>query len=93
MCALQTTSGYALSYVDFLLDMFSAAEDTDAAAIMPWELVPFHVTNSNGGYDFGIDSATFGAVAQMVEYQLERVRPTLVSTQVDVHTCCVYGRS
>lgn len=65
---------YNISYVDYLLDMFSLAEETDAGAIMPWELVPFHTTA--GHFDFGIDDATFGAFAQMVEYQLERVRPS-----------------
>ncbi len=71
LSVLQTTMG--IFYVDFLLDMFSAAEQTDAASIAPWELVPFHTTAGN--FDFGIDDATFGAVAQMVEYQHERVRP------------------
>ena len=70
MAAQSTYAG--ISYVDFLLDMFSAAEDTDAASIAPWELVPYHTTAGN--FDFGIDDATFGAVAQMVEYQHQRVR-------------------
>lgn len=74
-CACAPQSTYDIFYVDFLLAMFAAAEATDAAAIMPWELVPFHTTAGN--YDFGIDDATFGAVAQMVEYQLTRVRPTM----------------
>ena len=72
LCA-PVQSTYDVFYVDYLLDMFAPAEQTDAAAIMPWELVPFHTTAGN--YDFGIDDATFGAVAQMVQYQLDRVRP------------------
>ena len=53
--------------------MFSLAERTDAAAIMPWELVPFHTTAGN--YDFGIDDEAFGAVSQMVQYLRDKVCP------------------
>lgn len=78
MCVLQPK--YEISYVDYLLGVFSAAEQTDAAAIMPWQLVPFHTTAA--GYDFGIDDAAFGAVAQMVQYYHDKARPGPVCLHV-----------
>ena len=59
----------------FLKAMFSAGERAGAAAIMPWELVPWHVNpNASGGFDFGIDDPSFGPIAQMIQYMDNKVR-------------------
>ena len=60
----------------FLADMFSAAEKAGAAAIMPWELVPWHVApTASGGFDFGIDDESFAPAVQMVSWMKTRVLP------------------
>ena len=58
--------------------MFSAAEKAGAAAIMPWELVPWHVApTASGGFDFGIDDESFAPAVQMVNWMKTRVLPLL----------------
>lgn len=58
--------------------MFSAAEKAGAAAIMPWELVPWHVApTSSGGFDFGIDDPSFAPAVQMIAWMQTRVLPLL----------------
>jgi len=60
---------------EFLKAMFSAGERAGAAAMMPWELVAWHVNpNASGGFDFGIDDPSFGPVTQMIEYMQNKVR-------------------
>ena len=58
--------------------MFSAAEKAGAAAIMAWELVPWHVAPSaSGGFDFGIDDPSFAPAVQMISWMQTRVLPLL----------------
>lgn len=60
----------------FFADMFSAAEKAGAAAIMPWELVPWHVApTASGGFDFGIDDESFPPAVQMISWMKTRVLP------------------
>lgn len=44
--------------------------------MMPWELVAWHVNpNASGGFDFGIDDASFGPVSDMVTSMNKKVSP------------------
>lgn len=68
-------SAYPVYRPDYYAALFSAAQRSDAKAMMPWELVPWHVAASDsGGYDFGIDDVSFGPVSDAIAYQKQRVR-------------------
>jgi hypothetical protein len=50
--------------------LFSDAMKARAVAMMPWELVPWHVAKSDsGGFDFGTDDPSFGPVSDAIAYQ------------------------
>ena len=71
-CAPQLA--YPYPRPQFLSAMFSAGERAGAAAMMPWELVAWHVNpNASGGFDFGIDDPSFGPVTQMIQYMNDKV--------------------
>ena len=74
VCVLQADA-YPIYRPDFYKYLFSAAQRSDAKAMMPWELVPWHVNaRDSGGYDFGIDDVSFGPVSAAIAYQKSRVR-------------------
>ncbi len=67
-------SAYAIYRPEFYTALFSAAQRSDAKAMMPWELVGWHVApTDSGGYDFGIDDISFGPVSAAIAYQKQRV--------------------
>ena len=67
-------SAYPVYRPDYYTELFSAAQRSDAKAMMPWELVAWHVApTDSGGYDFGIDDVSFGPVAAAIAYQKNRV--------------------
>ena len=66
---------YPIPRTEYLSAMFEAGLQAGAAAIMPWELVAWHVRpNASSGFDFGVDDSSFGPVTQMVEQLYHRVR-------------------
>ena len=66
---------YPIPRTEYLSAMFEAGLQAGAAAIMPWELVAWHVQpNASTGFDFGVDDSSFGPVTQMVEELYHRVR-------------------
>ncbi|EIE21346.1 glycoside hydrolase [Coccomyxa subellipsoidea C-169] len=66
-------NAYPLYRPDFYTYLFSAAQRSDAKAMMPWELVAWHVdARDSGGYDFGIDDVSFGPVSAAIAYQKNR---------------------
>ena len=68
---------YPIPRTEYLSAMFEAGLQAGAAAIMPWELVAWHVRpNASSGFDFGVDDSSFGPVTQMVEQLYHRVRHT-----------------
>ena len=72
LVCLQLT--YPVPRPQFLREMFSVGERAGASAMMPWELVAWHVNpNASGGFDFGIDDASFGPVSEMVMYMNKKV--------------------
>ena len=63
---------------------YAAAQANDHAAMLPWQLLPWHVDLTNsGGYDFGTDDPTYlGPVVQAQNYQNARVGAlTLIAEQ------------
>ena len=87
ICDLQP-SAYAVYRPDFFAALFSAAQRSDAKAMMPWELVPWHVApTDSGGYDFGIDDVSFGPVSDAIAYQKRRVRVFRASLQEASFAC------
>ncbi len=65
---------YRVPRPQFLREMFSVGEKAGASAILPWELVAWHVNpDASGGFDFGIDDASFGPVSEMVTYMQNKV--------------------
>lgn len=67
-----TQATYNISLLTFYTEMFSAAEESGASALMPWQLIPWDVTFVS--YDFSINDPAFAAVQQMITYQQQRVR-------------------
>lgn len=68
-------SDYHIYRPDYYTILFSAAERSDAKAMMPWELVAWHVPASDSsGFDFGVDDVSFGPVSAAIAYQKQRVR-------------------
>ena len=66
---------YPIPRTEYLSAMFEAGLQAGAAAIMPWELVAWHVRpNASSGFDFGVDDSSFGPVTQMVEQMYHSVR-------------------
>ena len=55
---------------------YAAAQANDYAAMLPWQLLPWHVDPANsGGYDYGTDDPTYlGPIVQAQNYQSARVR-------------------
>ena len=77
LSALSATqpSAYAVYRPEFYNALFTAAQQSNAKATMPWELVPWHVpVTDSGGYDFGIDDVSFGPVSAAINYQKQMVR-------------------
>lgn len=66
--------GYNIPPPLYYKKLFSAAQRSDVVAMMPWELVPWHVAAADsGGYDFGIDDVSFGPISDAIAYQKARV--------------------
>lgn len=63
---------YNITLLNFLTEMFTAAEESGASGIMPWMLIPWDVTFVS--YDFSINDPACAAVADMIAYQAQRVR-------------------
>ena len=65
---------YALYRPDFFAAAFSAAKAADAKAMMPWELVAWHVApTDSGGFDFGPDDVSYIPVASAIASQHSKV--------------------
>ncbi|CAL8463202.1 g2736 [Coccomyxa elongata] len=82
-------SVYPIYRPDFYTELFSAAQHSDAKAMMPWELVAWHVApTDSGGYDFGIDDVSFGPVSAAISYQKQRTAACASGTCPNVTAPC-----
>ena len=74
MCLLQPSS-YAIYRPDYYAAAFGAAKAADAKAMLPWELVAWHVApTDSGGFDFGPDDVSYAPVASAIAYQKTKVK-------------------
>jgi hypothetical protein len=73
LCLLQPSS-YAIYRPDYYAAAFGAAKAADAKAMLPWELVAWHVApTDSGGFDFGPDDVSYAPVASAIAYQKTKV--------------------
>ncbi|CAL8463194.1 g2728 [Coccomyxa elongata] len=80
---------YAVSRPEFLKALFSAAQRSNAKAMLPWELVPWHVpATEHDGYDFGIDDVSFGPVSAAIKYQQQMTAACASGTCPSVPAPC-----
>ena len=77
LCWWQAQASYDLPLAQFMAEALPAAEETGAAAIMPYKLIPYPYPYDSAFYEFGTDSDAYTyAVSAMVQHQAQRVRPS-----------------
>ncbi|BDA44582.1 probable mannan endo-1,4-beta-mannosidase 1 at N-terminal half [Coccomyxa sp. Obi] len=82
--------GYAVYRPDFYKALFSAAQRSNAKAMMPWELIPWHVAaTEHDGYDFGIDDVSFAPVSAAIKYQQQMTAACASGTCPSVKAPCI----
>ena len=84
MCWGRAQASYDLPLAQFMAEAISAAEETGAAAIMPYKFLPYPYPYDCALYEFGTDSDAYAfSVSAMVQHQAERVRPLRLLHAVD----------
>lgn len=72
----QAPAQYNVTLAQFLQQAFSAAEESGAAAILPYQFIPYEHEYNASLYDFGTNSAAYTCgVAAMYHFQAQRVWP------------------
>ncbi|KAK9839525.1 hypothetical protein WJX81_007392 [Elliptochloris bilobata] len=81
-------ASYDLPLGQFMAEMFSAAQASGAAAIMPYKFVPYPYNYSAALYEFGTNSdADSTAVTGMVNYQAQRTLDCASGTCPPIAPC------
>ena len=71
----QAAGQYNVTLAQFFEQVFSAAEASGAAAILPYKFIPYEYDYNRALYEFGTNSAAYTCgVASMIRYQAQRVR-------------------
>ena len=75
-CLPLQVNSYAVPRMRFYQLIYAATQANDYAAMLPWQLLPWHVDPArSGGYDYGTDDPTYlGPIVQAQNYQTARVR-------------------
>ncbi|CAL8463203.1 g2737 [Coccomyxa elongata] len=84
-----TNSDYPIYRPDYYTLLFNAAQRSDAKAMMPWELVAWHVpATDSSGFDFGVDDVSFGPVSAAIAYQKQKTAACASGTCPNVTAPC-----